>query len=440
MKIKDLKNTKAITLIAMVVTIVVLLILAGVSISTLTGENGIITGAMEAKEKTEIAKEQELVNMAVVSARLGQNPDINYNVLKKNIKSSFGTEAMTDMVVDNEETGKVGYIIRLPNGNVYPVETKKGLKDIFIPENDSSGSYDVKVKGYKMEIGKKIGLRFYFTMPEEKINSGTETIKLTIGTKDPQVINISRSTVYKETVNEEQCYYVESKIASYEMSQNINFCAYNNNIQDSKEYNYSIKQFGNEIISHKDLYATTKKQELGYFMKALLNLGGKIQVYGSRYTNNLANEGIEIDDSYITADYLQKYERKSEGSGIEIRVALGFTDNFLRIDFCVMVNQGEIDNYKVILDGKETKNYQWMNGYSYMVHSECELGKFSEVHTCYLLDNSGEICSKVYSASNYAILNLYLSTYYNTSSQQELIGLIKSLIVLDEAYIQYMNE
>ena len=39
MKTKDFKNTKAITLISLVVSIVVLLILAGVSIVTLTGEN-----------------------------------------------------------------------------------------------------------------------------------------------------------------------------------------------------------------------------------------------------------------------------------------------------------------------------------------------------------------------------------------------------------------
>lgn len=39
MKTKELKNTKAITMIALVVSIIVLLILAGVSISVLTGDN-----------------------------------------------------------------------------------------------------------------------------------------------------------------------------------------------------------------------------------------------------------------------------------------------------------------------------------------------------------------------------------------------------------------
>ena len=55
---------KGITLIALVVTIVVLLILAGVSISMLTGENGIINKAQEAKVNTEIAEEKEAIGLA----------------------------------------------------------------------------------------------------------------------------------------------------------------------------------------------------------------------------------------------------------------------------------------------------------------------------------------------------------------------------------------
>lgn len=55
-----IKKDKGITLIALVITIIVLLILAGVSISMLTGENGIINKATGAKENTEIGKEEEM--------------------------------------------------------------------------------------------------------------------------------------------------------------------------------------------------------------------------------------------------------------------------------------------------------------------------------------------------------------------------------------------
>jgi len=59
------KKEKGITLIALVVTIVVLLILAGTSIAMLTGENGIIEKAKESKTKTEISNIKEEMEMAL---------------------------------------------------------------------------------------------------------------------------------------------------------------------------------------------------------------------------------------------------------------------------------------------------------------------------------------------------------------------------------------
>ena len=54
-----MKSNKGITLVALVVTIIVLIILAGVSINLVLGDNGIITIAKKAKENTELAKIQE---------------------------------------------------------------------------------------------------------------------------------------------------------------------------------------------------------------------------------------------------------------------------------------------------------------------------------------------------------------------------------------------
>ena len=53
------KKDKAITLIALVITIIVLLILAGIAIVTLTGENGLLSKAQLAKEKTAEAENDE---------------------------------------------------------------------------------------------------------------------------------------------------------------------------------------------------------------------------------------------------------------------------------------------------------------------------------------------------------------------------------------------
>ena len=54
-----MKNNKGITLVALVVTIIVLIILAGISINLVLGDNGIITIAQKAKENIELAKIEE---------------------------------------------------------------------------------------------------------------------------------------------------------------------------------------------------------------------------------------------------------------------------------------------------------------------------------------------------------------------------------------------
>ena len=54
-----MKNNKGVTLVALVVTIIVLIILAGISINLVLGDNGIITIAKKAKENTELARVEE---------------------------------------------------------------------------------------------------------------------------------------------------------------------------------------------------------------------------------------------------------------------------------------------------------------------------------------------------------------------------------------------
>lgn len=58
-----MKKQTGITLIALVITIIVLLILAGISIATLTGQNGILTKANKAKVENKRAEYEETLNI-----------------------------------------------------------------------------------------------------------------------------------------------------------------------------------------------------------------------------------------------------------------------------------------------------------------------------------------------------------------------------------------
>lgn len=76
------KKNKGITLIALVITIIVLLILAGVTIATLTGDNGILTRASDAKEQTEIAEIKEQIQTDILGEQAGNQGDISDGALK----------------------------------------------------------------------------------------------------------------------------------------------------------------------------------------------------------------------------------------------------------------------------------------------------------------------------------------------------------------------
>ena len=72
-KMKENRKQKGVTLIALVITIIVLIILAGVSLNLVFGENGIIGQAKEAKKKTEVASEEEAISLALLSINLKEN-------------------------------------------------------------------------------------------------------------------------------------------------------------------------------------------------------------------------------------------------------------------------------------------------------------------------------------------------------------------------------
>ena len=65
-----MRNNKGITLVALVVTIVVLLILAGVSINMVLGENGIVTKAKDARDQTKQAQANELQDFNNISGEI----------------------------------------------------------------------------------------------------------------------------------------------------------------------------------------------------------------------------------------------------------------------------------------------------------------------------------------------------------------------------------
>ena len=96
-KKKIFKSTKGITLIALVVTIIILLILAGVSIAMLTGNNGVLTQAKSAKENTRVGEVQEKVKLAAQAALTAN--------LGNGIEKEKFQEELNNMFTQGEQVG-----------------------------------------------------------------------------------------------------------------------------------------------------------------------------------------------------------------------------------------------------------------------------------------------------------------------------------------------
>ncbi len=98
-----IQRMKGITLISLVVSIIILMILAGISISMLTGENGILKKTREAKLKNEEAIEIESVNLAVSTSKMDDlnTTEITKENLEKNLKSISNRDSSFEIAENN---------------------------------------------------------------------------------------------------------------------------------------------------------------------------------------------------------------------------------------------------------------------------------------------------------------------------------------------------
>ena len=131
-----MKNNKGITLIALVITIIVLLILAGISIAMLTGNNGLLTKANDAKNDTATAEAKERINMELNA--------LYASVLASSTKDKF-TEAEVGAVNKNLPTGV--YTVKSEKTEKNGIEKITTIKISTTVENVTEGSITITSAG-----------------------------------------------------------------------------------------------------------------------------------------------------------------------------------------------------------------------------------------------------------------------------------------------------
>ncbi len=211
------KNTKGITLVALVVTIVVLLILAGVTIMTLLGENGIITKAIKARDAHKNAVESEEQAMQSLADSL--------NVLT-------GNNGLDRLWPEDKTTKPY-----LPSGSFH-VSTKAGentLEDGLVIVDNSGNEYVWIEVPITADVYKTAGL----ILTDSELNDVNNLQKIRNDLK-------TYTSSYKNDVWQDYWYYKET---TKDASNNTVYNTYSKDPLTEKEYKNNAEKTASDTWS-----------------------------------------------------------------------------------------------------------------------------------------------------------------------------------------------
>lgn len=208
---------KGITLVALVVTIIVLLILSGITLSSVLSNDGLLSKAKLVKEKYENAKENEIIQLNSIDSQM-------YDVIKEPLKilSSSGLNSNYSYIANCEPIGKV-YNAKFENNEFY-VGSSYGQARAYIPNVDLSNFSQI-----------------HFRAKTSSSNSGLYYCRFFIYSQEPTNDNHTLRDVKKDVVSDQyDDYYID--VSEFNGSYYIGIEAWCNNspYRDSTE-EYFVK-------------------------------------------------------------------------------------------------------------------------------------------------------------------------------------------------------
>lgn len=178
-------KTRGITLIALVVTIVVLLILAGVSISMLTGENWIITQANNAKIETRGGEVEERVDLWKAD-----NNTSNYTDIEVDTEDQMLQKLIDEKLVYENEIDREAKIIRIGSRKInYNIG-----ESTYVPMEPDKGKEELILE-YVVEAGDVVGLPYDIKCYDSERNETTAVFDFEVDWGDGSKDNITNSDI-----------------------------------------------------------------------------------------------------------------------------------------------------------------------------------------------------------------------------------------------------
>ena len=282
-KKQKLKESKGITLIALVITIIVLLILAGVTIATLTGDNGILKKAGDAKTQTEQAKEDENFKIAIAGS-YGTDGKLNLKDLKDNLTNQGidydkNNTGFPLEVIVNGEKKKID-----ANGNVTvkleSVADSKTNGTVFKDTTTLEDTYgnQVKVpKGFKIANDSATDVIGGIVIEDATYTNtiGSQFVWIPVGTGENAIKKANNKTV-------------EIKLSRYTFANDGTPTDQGDNIINSYYQELATSNYGNATAKDIEKFKTSANSNHGYYIGRYE--AGVVDYNSSVSTSNSNNE------------------------------------------------------------------------------------------------------------------------------------------------------
>lgn len=368
------KENRGITLIALVITIVILLILAGVTIGMLTGNNGIVRNSNDATERTEIASEKEILDVATVNA---MGKEFGGHITKKYLdeelnkilgKDKYNSEETEEGIIVTYIDSKRSYLVDT-NGNVEKyIKKEPEIADVKVVKNSNGLGQDVPDKSQPE------GTELYISFTA-KIEDGT-IIKVSYN--ENTLIAIGERYVLHITQNGKYEFKITGKIQEKEYTKiytiNVDKYKITLKIGDYVEYNVTYTDiYSNYEFTSNDgwrvLSPGTENSDGTYTGVKIISTGVPANLYYDYIS--ISEEKWKASDQQCK-DYFNKFGLTNSNIYNNSRTAAGLYYNFKLIEFTPGDSPKKNKaGYKKI-NGKET---EFITGQEFLINGISE-----EVH------------------------------------------------------------
>ena len=308
MKVQKLRDVKGITLVALVITIIILLILAGITIATLGGENGLFAKTKQAKKKHIQAEMQEQLTLALNELQIDKKgsaslDDVTQDWINSVISGDYNPAIKEDaslngklvvmnksgitgkfLINQNLEIEKTEYnvstlefeyeTVKLENGKaeilIKITDKVKGIKQINYPNlGEESITANNKKETISIDYIVELGKEYKFTITTGDGNKTEKTIKIddyfynvtkTLGESaviDNNATKSAYNKTYEATISTEGNYAITGLTVTMGGEQ---VTTSGNNVVDVNTGKIKIEKVTGDI----NITVTTKKLEIQY--------------------------------------------------------------------------------------------------------------------------------------------------------------------------------